>query len=57
MRPLYCRSAGDARDCTSCKHNPMNQQGMAQGQPISPPIKRDGKCPHYVMVIKPRGTP
>lgn len=51
---LTCKSFGLARDCTSCKHAPLNQQGKPAGQPISPPIKRDGKCPHYVMVLKPR---
>jgi len=54
MKPNFCKSAGQARDCTSCKHNPLNQTNEAKGQTIAPPIKRDGRCPFYVGYIKPR---
>ena len=50
MTLFYCRSAGQARACASCKHSPLNQIGKPKGREISP-VVRDAKCPQYVMAV------
>lgn len=46
-KPNYCESAGLARACGDCRHNPMNQRALAKGQPIKPTIPSSLKCPHW----------
>lgn len=49
---LTCKNTGKARDCVSCKHSPWNQVGKPAGQPIGPTVRKDGRCPQYVMVLR-----
>lgn len=50
MKPKYCQSAGLARNCGDCKHNPLNQSGGAKGQPIKPSVPTDLRCPFWKSV-------
>lgn len=51
---MFCRSAGMTAFCDTCRHNPMNQIGLAKGREITPAC-RAGKCPHYVKQITRKG--
>ena len=51
---MFCRSAGMTAFCSTCRHNPMNQLGLAKGREITPAC-RAGKCPHYVKQITRKG--
>lgn len=50
MKANFCQSAGKARNCGDCKHNPMNQQGQGVGQRIEPRIPVSLKCPFWKSV-------
>lgn len=57
MKNYFCKSAGLARPCDDCRHNPTNQRGQAKGAPIQPTIRKDLKCAHWSAVRAAAITP
>lgn len=49
---LTCKAFGKAKDCSSCRNAPVNQMGKPAGQPITPPVTKDGRCAQYAQVIE-----
>ena len=51
MSGFFCKSVGVARNCDTCKNNPMNQLGQAMRQVIKP-TSRKGECTYYTQVLR-----